>query len=335
MNSQAASVAPSARSSTPLLDEQMEAQAQPDSQAAAPEIPATVDEMKCEFIDDTFFSKKGVIVQFVNGNCAGSPPLIGGMRLAVTDIKKVPAYLSRNKLQLKMHAMRYLNAHFQAMQCSIGATESLCADDYGMSFSVASVSLNGAALNPSKRNEGPLFYCLYSGLVEPVTTVLSDWDTEVNFELAHVVNCYIHLLPPSQRRRVVVRKAAEDQPQMKPKPDDRTQPMVNGAKKSKMIPASRVSKYVPPHRQMNAMNERKLTQELSELKKEVVQLKLEAVPTPPLSNPPVPSTSGTQWPTVDLYPDMPDNWWWWWWWWDRSDDGRATDASVGMTPIWF
>ena len=141
-----------------------------------------------------------------------------------------------------------------------------------------------------------------------MTTVLSDWDTEVNFEVAHVVNCYIHLLPPSQRRRVVVRKAAEDQPQMKPKPDDRTQPMVNQAKKSKMVPTSRVSKYVPPHRQtMNAMNEKKLTQELSDLKREVVQLKLEAVPTPPLSNPPVPTTSGAQWPTINLCPDMPDN----------------------------
>ena len=126
--------------------------------------------------------KKGVIVQFINGNCAGSTSLIGGIHLAVMDIKRVPAYLSKTKHQLKIHVMRYLNAHFQSMQCCIGATESLCAEDYGKSFSVASVSLTEAALNPSKRNEGPLFFCLYSGLMEPVTTILSDWDTNTKLQ---------------------------------------------------------------------------------------------------------------------------------------------------------
>ena len=207
--------------------------------------------------------KKGVIVQFINGNCAGSTSLIGGIHLAVMDIKRVPAYLSKTKHQLKIHVMRYLNAHFQSMQCCIGATESLCAEDYGKSFSVASVSLTEAALNPSKRNEGPLFFCLYSGLMEPVTTILSDWDTNTNFKVAYVVNCYIHLLPPSQRRMIVICKSADDQPQVKPRIEDRAKPMVSKVKKSKMVPTQCVSKYVPHQRP--SVNEKKLTQKLSDL----------------------------------------------------------------------
>ena len=299
MNSNANSVAPSARSrpDTPLLDEKMEAQ--PDSQTSAAETPATVDEMRCEYLDETFFAKKGVIVQFINGNCAGSTSLIGGMRLAITDIKKVPAYLSRTKLQLKIHAMKYLQAHLQSMQCCIGATEALCAEDYGMSFSVASVSQAGAALNPGKRNEGPLFFCLFSGLVEPAIVTLSDWDLNVDHDVAHVVNCYIHLLPASQRRRMVIKKSVEEKPVMRPNTDDRSQAIGGKIKKQRMVPAPHAQKYVPHQRPHQ--NEKRLTQEISQLKQEVVQMKLAVVP-----NPPLPSTSGPRWPTIDLCPDMPD-----------------------------
>ena len=299
MNSTTDSVALStcSRPGTPLLDERMEAQ--PDSRSSVPYVSPTNEEMKCEFIDDTFFNKKGVIVQFINGNCAGSTSLIGGMRLAITDIKRVPAYLSRNKHQLKVRAMSYLNAHFRNMQCCIGANESLCLDDYGMSFSVASVTHTGAALNPGKRHEGPLFFCLFSGLVEPTMVTLSDWDMNTECDAAHVVNCYIHLLPPSQRRRIVLQKAVEDKNKARPNGEDRTQSMTGKAKKTKMANTSGAQKYIPHQRQYP--NTKKITQEISDLKNEVVQMKLIAVP-----NPPLPITPAPVWPTIDLCPEMPD-----------------------------
>ena len=53
-------------------------------------------EIECCSLDGSFFSQKGVILQFVNNNCAGATSLIGGLRLALTDIRKIPAYLDRN-----------------------------------------------------------------------------------------------------------------------------------------------------------------------------------------------------------------------------------------------
>ena len=305
MNSDTASVAPSSsRPGTPLQDEKMEAQ--PDS-TSAQYSPPTYEEMRCEFVEDTFFSKEGPIVQFINGNCAGSTSLIGGMRLASMDIKMVPAYLSRNKLQLKKYAIRYLDAHFRSMQCCIGATESLTVDDYGMSLAIASLTHTGANLNPGKRREGPLFFCLFSGLVEPTMVTLSDWDLNTKCDAAYVINCYIHLLPPSQRRRMVIQKM--DDEKNKPKPDEKSKPKpdVEGRtpssygkmRKTKLASALSTQKYVPHQRQYP--NTKQLTQEISHLKSEVTQMKLAAVP-----NPPLPTTPAPRWPPINDCLEMPD-----------------------------
>ena len=49
-------------------------------------------EIECCFFDESFFTKKGVVLQFINNNCPGATSLIGGLRLALTDIRKVPAH---------------------------------------------------------------------------------------------------------------------------------------------------------------------------------------------------------------------------------------------------
>ena len=310
MDSSAASVALSTRSrpGTPLMDETMEAQ--PDSQTCTPCTSVNHDKLKCEFIDDTFFEKNGVVVQFINGNCAGSTSLIGGMRLSISDIKKVPAYLSKNKTQLKKHAIRCLESHFQNMQCCIGATEKLEVDDYGMSLSVASLTHTGSTLNPSKRHEGPLFFCLFTNLVEPTMLTHSDWDLNVESDSAYVINCYIHLLPPSQRRRMVINKAEEEKKKTKPVPEDHSQPSAGKMKKSKTAP-SMAQKYPPHHKQYPIA--KKLTKEISALKSEVVRMKLITAIKPPLPStyavsnpPPLPPTYVPTWPPINDRLEMPD-----------------------------
>jgi hypothetical protein len=47
-------------------------------------------EIECCSLDGSFFTQKGVILQFINNNCAGATSLIGGLRLALTDIRKDP-----------------------------------------------------------------------------------------------------------------------------------------------------------------------------------------------------------------------------------------------------
>ena len=161
-----------------------------------------------EACHDTLTSAKGMIVQFINGSCPGATSMIGGIRTGLMDVKKIPAYLERNRGNIKTHAINALTRHFRDSQCAAGATESLMQDDYGMTFSLASVSQAGMDLNPHRKREGPLFYCLMESLNEPV--ILREAWTNSTQDMAHVVNCYIHLLPASQRRNRVLAKHVEE-----------------------------------------------------------------------------------------------------------------------------
>lgn len=288
MNSQANSVVLSLRSrpTTPLQDEAMEVRpdvgTRPDSDEVVPRV-----EMLCDYVDETLFTKRGAIIQFINGNCAGSPSTIGGMRLPVKDVRKVPAYLARNKDSIKVHAMKHLTKHFIDMQCSIGATDVLTADDYGMTFSLASVSQEGANLNPSKRNEGPLLYCCFSGLNQPIVLTHSDWGQNYPADVTHVINCYIHLLPSGQRRRKVIEKHLAV---MTTVPIAK---MNGGIAKKPRIPTTPNAYRIPKKAQQESY-------EVKRLKKELAELKL----TKPF--PPLPTSAPVMWPTTDGCPNLPD-----------------------------
>lgn len=160
-------------------------------------------ELEGALLDESFFHKRGVILQFVNNNCPGATSLIGGLRLGLTDIRKIPAYLEKNTNRLKHYAIKSLDRHIKTNQCCVGAGEKLSIDDYGISFSLATVSPRATMLNHSKRQEGQLFYCLFPGLVEPIFLGHNPDGTE---DYAHVINVFIHLMPNSQRRNVYFRR---------------------------------------------------------------------------------------------------------------------------------
>ncbi len=166
-------------------------------------------EMECSFIDESFFTKKGIVLQFINNNCAGATSLIGGLRLALDDLRKIPAYLEKNTSRLKHYAIKCLDRHIKGNQCVTGAGERLTFDDYGISYSLASVSQRGTLLNPSKRQEGQLFFCLFPGLVEPFFMGTNPDGTE---DMAHIINVFIHLMPSSQRRSVYLQKLDRETP---------------------------------------------------------------------------------------------------------------------------
>ena len=170
-----------------------------DSSSAQPNqlMPLNAAKHGCTEADPSFFSKKGVIIQFVNHNGVGSTTMIGGIRINVADIREIPAYVDLNKYRIKRYAVKALERHLRTTQCATGVGESLTEDDYGVSFSLATISPNAAIINPSKRHEGPLFYCLLEGLVDPIFIGRTE---EGGDDYAHVVNCFIHLLPPGQRR---------------------------------------------------------------------------------------------------------------------------------------
>ena len=166
-------------------------------------------DVKCEYICSTMYKYTGVILQFVNNASVGSATVIGGIRLKVTDITEVPAYLARNKVLVKNHAMKQLQHHLQDTQCPLGLGETLAADDFGISYMVASLTPRAGLLHPYERKEGPLFYCLFPGLVEPVYL---RQDVNGAGEWAYIINVYINLLEAGKRRSyLAMRMHQEDQ----------------------------------------------------------------------------------------------------------------------------
>ena len=264
--------------------------------------PLKEQEVLCDHVHESMLKKTGIIVQFSNSNAAGATSMIGGVRLGLTDIRKAPSYVARNKQLLKQHAMRMLQRHFNDTQCAAGAGEPLTADDFGLTFSLASVSRSAAALNPSRRDEGPLFYCLFSGLTEATSLEEVNWNDGRVSEVTYFINGYIHLLPQSQRRYRVIHKIKMD---ASTKDEDELK-----AKKAKMADLADGARHYPnegPSRNYSlstrTYNDRRLQEEIDNLRKELAALRAQ-----PALNPVLPKTKG-KWPPKDPNqgPDLPDD----------------------------
>ena len=166
-------------------------------------------EYACETMDSSLYRKNGCLLQFLNNNAQGMAGVIGGIRIAQTDIRKMPQYIAKNKGYIKNYAIKLLQKHLIETQCPVGAGESLSQEDYGVSFSVASLSPKALLLHPTRRQEGPLFFCLYDGLMEPI--VLSRNNDNQVIDSAYMINVYLNLLPITQRRTAVLKKITEDE----------------------------------------------------------------------------------------------------------------------------
>lgn len=232
----------------------------------------------CPDVDSSFFSKKGVIVQFINHNGTGSTSLIGGIRINVVDIREIPAYIDLNRYRIKRYGIKFLERHLRSTQCATGVGETLSDDDYGLSFSLATISANAAMINPSKRHEGPLFYCLHEGLVEPLFIGRSEDGTD---DYAHVINCFIHLLPPSQRRTSVFKKAELEQQVPPPQQLAIVAPVVTSTAGKRPRQNNLLVRN-------SGVDQVKTNERMSQLEREIQNLRGLHLPAPPLPTPEAP-----------------------------------------------
>jgi len=164
-------------------------------------------ELICESVDGSLYRNRGVILQFVNHNHPDSATVIGGIRLKLEDIKRVPAYIAKYKPRIKAHAIDVLQRHLLDTQCPAGVSEDIAPDDYTLTFMVASLSEIGRRLHPTGRNEGPLFYCLFPALLDETYLYLEADGTP---STSYVINVYIHLNEASRRRTAVFKRNKED-----------------------------------------------------------------------------------------------------------------------------
>lgn len=168
----------------------------------------TEKDVLCKYADMTVYHNKGVLLQFINMNATGATTLIGGTRIHVKDLRKLPSFLDRHTTIIRQHAVTQLHQHLLDTHCATGVTESLSFEDYSISYSVASLSEVGRRLIPMQRNEGPLLYCLCEHLVEPVPLFTNPDGTP---NVAYVVNVYIHILSAAQRRQVVYKRHVQEE----------------------------------------------------------------------------------------------------------------------------
>ena len=264
----------------------------------------TEEELSSDLVDRSMLQKQGMIIQIINQSCPGSSSIIGGVRISLQDIRKAPAYLSRHRRLIKQHAVRILMKHHQDMNYGLGAAETLSSDDFGMSFTVASVSTNGAAMNPGNRREGPLFFCHFPMLVDPIPLIRPDWDTNTEGIAVHVINAYINLLPLHQRRKYIIEKEREEKAAAESAKSSPQAQTYGQAKKLKVQnsasspPAAKGHLNVKPqHSESVALRE-----EIARLKVLTSRLQQQALPSPPL-----PTTKPLVWHSKNQGPDLPDD----------------------------
>jgi hypothetical protein len=200
--------------------------------------------------------------------------------------------------------------------------ENLTIEDFGIVFTLASVSPSAIRLNPLQRTEGPLFYCHLPALVDPQPVIHANWGTNTDGLAVHLVNACITLIPPHQRRNVMIRKEREEKatavavaaaaaittPQTRPIILPATgytgtiprKPKTNSAH-STLGTQSRPAPYPPKSQQRSLHDSVVLREEMSHLHSLINRVQSQIIPSPPLPTPRTPL-----WPQENQGPDLPD-----------------------------
>ena len=273
------------------------------------------EELLCNFVDSSMFLKHGTMVVFINSNAVGHANTIGMIRIGQEDIRKVPSYLAKYRQNLRVIGAGFLMRHLFDTQCPTGAMEIMTPDDLGISFTLASLSGRGLLLNAGKRNEGPLSFAMYPGLIEPV--FLRDLG-QGQGAYCHIINCYLHMLPAAQRRNWVVQMAVKIENEKSLEALDLEMTVVTKKRKQQPIQQNPPAAYHGPNRPWEGprpyVSRRQefletLTKDMEKQQKETdercaeLEKKLKAINLKP-GYPPLPQGRGIKWPVNHV--DMPD-----------------------------
>ncbi len=253
-------------------------------------------ELECEFIHPSIFINGGVLVNFINHNSPDSATVIGSIRLKTSEIQRVPRLLSQYYQSVKAHAAYALQKHLEMTQSTLGVDEVITLDDFSLTFMLSSVSDEAKRHHPYGRNEGPLYYCLFSEYTR-LSTIGYTIDNKP--ATCYLINAYIHLNEAAKRRNAVLKKkrSAEEKPQIKKEKDEpesykNQQPGPSAAKKFKY------QKKAPQTQpELTAMQD-----SISRIEKQVTKLNLPGKS----AYPAMPTAPAFTWPTPDAMPPMPE-----------------------------
>ena len=172
------------------------------------------------FADETFWAKEGMILNFMCTNIGNASIFMGATRTNVRDPGRIPAFIEKNKQNIKLKAIELYKHYRIEVSWGTAAADEMGLDDYGISFNAGSLSMEGYASNPQRRNEGPLFYFYIPGF-------LREWifagppRADGSPNRAHVVNVYLTCNHRNVRYHAVLdaaRKQAQEERQREADP---------------------------------------------------------------------------------------------------------------------
>ena len=162
-------------------------------------------ELVSSFMGQEMIQKKGIVLQYLNSNSSGATTMIGVTRIGLQDQRKMPAFVARNVSIIRQHAVAALQRHMRLTLCATGVLETLCPEDYSISFSWASLTEAGRSLTQHGKPDLALGYAMCEGLVAPIQ--LSAFDPSP----VCILNVFIQLQDSVRRSNAVLKKAQEDE----------------------------------------------------------------------------------------------------------------------------
>ena len=168
--------------------------------------PAIVEECKTRSVHRSFVEEHGPVIWIYNTGCSYGSNSIGGLRLPEMPLHRIPKYLDEQYGSLKQHMVAQLQRHLVKNSSPLGMCEVLTAEDYGLTFTMGSLSPIAKNLCFNHRFEAPMFACLHPAWISKVAVAHVEGNV---FEYAYVINAYISLLPAAGRRLEVLRKYNE------------------------------------------------------------------------------------------------------------------------------
>lgn len=180
--------------------------------------PLKPSEMFGTFMDQEMVQRKGMILIYQNLNSFGATSVYGATRTGVVDPRRIPNYLEKYKSVIRTCAVERLQVFFKDTHVSCGVNEvGLTADDYSISFSFASLTPEGRALNVSGRNELPIDFATFAEWVAPQSP-------NVGEPPVYVVNVFVQLQESNKRSGAVLKRHREEEaykadPSKRPRPN--------------------------------------------------------------------------------------------------------------------
>ncbi|MDP2788423.1 MAG: hypothetical protein Q8O46_00005 [bacterium] len=148
------------------------------------------EEIRGRHVVPSLTKKNGFVMQVISNQFHETPDMVGTLRTNCMDVRKIPAYISQHEALIKEKVINLFTRYLIDIQHPAGCLEKLIADDYSITYSVASLTSDGMAMAIDKKG-APISYCHFPGLVRMIPVHFNEQGQVL--DQAIFINCLISL----------------------------------------------------------------------------------------------------------------------------------------------